>query len=186
MQGKEERAVACGKWRFILSLPYLLRTGPLVQLCCSGTESQRSYAGTANPARKGTGSHTPGAKQACPRNLREELKSGFDCCVHPFRNGARGLFFFSSPNFCFELSFPKAGHRQGYSSSFRTAQCPCRYQERGQGAELECYCPGDASQPLDVRSLWISWPERVPLCLAALEDLSSLDSSKLFSPHWRF
>lgn len=55
------------------------RTGPLIQLCSSSMKRQGSYAGKANPARKGMGSHTPGAKQACPCNLREELKSGFDC-----------------------------------------------------------------------------------------------------------
>lgn len=136
MQGKGERAIAHGKWRFILSLPYLLRTGPLVQLCCSGTESQRSYAGTANPARKGTGSHTPGAKQACPRNLREELKSGFGCCVHPFRNGARGLFFFFllPPIFALNYSFPKPAIARGIPAAFAqpSARVGTRREDREQ------------------------------------------------------
>lgn len=65
---------------------------------------QGNYAGKDNPARKRMGSHTPGVKQACPCNLREELKSGFDCGVHLFRNGSRFEFF---TIFALNYPFPK-------------------------------------------------------------------------------
>jgi len=55
------------------------RAGLSTQLCSSGMKCQGNYAGKDNPAGKGMGSHTPGAKQACPCILREELKSGFNC-----------------------------------------------------------------------------------------------------------
>lgn len=103
MQGKGERTGAHGKGDSS-SACLSSRTGSLIQLSSSGMKCQGNYAGKDNPDRKGMSSHTLGVNQACPCNLREELKSGFDCGVHLFRNGSRFEFF---TIFALNYPFPK-------------------------------------------------------------------------------
>lgn len=76
------------------------------------------------------------------------------------------------------LLFQQPPHRPG----------PIRYQQRGQKADLEHYDPEDSSQPLEIHSSRISWPEQVPLCLAALEDLLIFSGliEMIFSPTENF